>query len=196
MGSPKSNPIDLSELSFAELAKLRRERQASEKIDKQEEPEAKLVEESKHTVNQVETIEIEIAENIDFDTDYFKIPNNIQNIAKLQDEKEHCAYMYLFRLSYGWKRNFCRVGYNAILKNTSLSSRSSVIRAVEGLIQKNHIIKIEENKQKRSGTLYRILTPNEILSNVFNLGIVRMSIVRMIILKKVRKIKILRVYPI
>jgi hypothetical protein len=178
----KQNPIKLSELSFAELAKLRRQREASEKIQKQETPEVpkkEIIQES----TPAEYTEIELAENIDFESDYFKLPNNIYKIAKLQDEKEHCAYIYLFRLSYGWKRNFCRFGYDAILKNTSLSSRSSVIRAVEGLIQKNHIIKIRESRQKESGTLYRVLTPDEILSGIFKLSIVKLSIVKLSISK-------------
>jgi len=183
----KQNPIELSELSFAELAKLRRQREASEKVQKQETPEVKKKEIIQEPTP-AEYVEIELVENIDFETDYFKLPNNIYKIAKLQDEKEHCAYIYLCRLSYGWKRNFCRVGYDAILKNTSLSSRSSVIRAVEGLIQKNHVIKIREDKQKESGTLYRVLTPDEILSGVFkmtilNLNIVKLSISKMTILK-------------
>ena len=193
----KQNPIKLSELSFAELAKLRRQREASEKIQKQEKPEVpkkEIIQEP----TPAEYTEIELAENIDFESDYFKLPNNIYKIAKLQDEKEHCAYIYLFRLSYGWKRNFCRFGYDAILKNTSLSSRSSVIRAVEGLIQKNHIIKIRESRQKESGTLYRVLTPDEILSGIFkmsivNLSIVRLSMLKMSILEKINKRWILQV---
>ena len=178
----KQNPIKLSELSFAELAKLRRQREASEKIQKQEKPEVpkkEIIQEP----TPAEYTEIELAENIDFESDYFKLPNNIYKIAKLQDEKEHCVYIYLCRLSYGWKRNFCRFGYDAILKNTSLSSRSSVIRAVEGLIQKNHVIKIRESKQKESGTLYRVLTPDEILSGIFKMSIVNLSIVKLSISK-------------
>lgn len=160
----KSNQIDLSELSFAELSKLRKEIKAPEKIHKDKISKTEHKKEKKTNLSEV--FDIELSENIDFNADYFKLPNNVNNIAKLQDEKEHCVYMYLFKLSYGLKRNFCRVGYDAILKNTSLSSRSSVIRAIDGLIRKNHIIKIKEDMPNKSGTLYRVLSPDEIVANV------------------------------
>lgn len=172
----KSNQIDLSELSFAELSKLRKEIKAPEKIHKDKTSETEHKKEQKK--NSLEIANIELSENIDFDADYFKLPNNVNNIAKLQDEKEHCVYMYLFKLSYGLKRNFCRVGYDAILKNTSLSSRSSVIRAINGLIQKNHIIKIKEDMQKKSGTLYRVLSPDEIVLNTFSKGLTNLNVTK------------------
>lgn len=172
----KSNQIDLSELSFAELSKLRKEIKAPEKIHKGKTSETEHKKEQKK--NSLEIANIELSENIDFDADYFKLPNNVNNIAKLQDEKEHCVYMYLFKLSYGLKRNFCRVGYDAILKNTSLSSRSSVIRAINGLIQKNHIIKIKEDMQKKSGTLYRVLSPDEIVLNTFSKGLTNLNVTK------------------
>jgi len=51
------------------------------------------------------------------------------------------------------------------------------------LMQKNHIIRIEENIQRKSGTLYRVLNPDEILSSVFNLSIVNLNIVKLSISK-------------
>lgn len=173
----KSNQIDLSELSFAELSKLRKEMKAPEKANKDKISRTENTKEQK--TNSLEFSDIELSENIDFDSDYFKLPNNVNNIAKLQDEKEHCVYMYLFRLSYGLKRNFCRVGYDAILKNTSLSSKSSVIRAIDGLIRKNHIIKVKENMQKKSGTLYRVLSPDEIVLNTFSKGVVNLNVTKL-----------------
>ncbi len=180
-------PISLSELSFADIAKMRREREKSEEeraaTQLESIPKRPPVKDEKPQEAVVEGIVIELRDDVDIQTDYYKTPNDLHNIAPLQDPKEHCAYTYLYRLSYGWKRNFCRTGYGDIMKNTSLSSRSSVIRAIEGLIEKKHIIRIEENSLKRAGSLYRVLTPQEILSGVFKTSIVKMSIVKLNISK-------------
>lgn len=180
----KSSQFDLSELSFAELSKLRKEIKAPEETHKGKISKTKHIEEQKQKTTSSRIFDIELSENIDFNADYFKLPNNVNNIAKLQDEKEHCVYMYLFKLSYGLRRNFCRVGYDAILKNTSLSSRSSVIRAIEGLIQKNHIIKIKEDMPKKSGTLYRVLSPDEIISNMSNGNTVNLNVTKLNVSRK------------
>jgi len=169
---------------------MRRERDKSGKQQKKvagEEPEESTAmppppaeEEEEETE---ESAVVELRDDVDIETDYYKVPNDLYKIAPLQDPKEHCAYAYLYRLSYGWRRNFCRVGYGAVVNNTSLSSKSSAIRAIEGLIEKKHIIRIEEESLKQGGTLYRVLTPEEILSGVFKLSIVKLSIVKLSIPK-------------
>lgn len=187
--------ISLSELSFADIAKMRREKQEkSEKkpaIQSGKEQAKEQPAEEPH-----EGPAIELRDDIELEADYYKVPNGMQKIAPLQDPKEYCAYTYLYRLSYGWRRNFCRAGYGTLVKNTSLSSRSSAIRAIEGLLEKRHIIRIEEDTQKRAGSLYRVLTPEEILSGIFNMSIVRLNIVKMSTVGKGLTQKNLQLYPI
>ncbi len=165
--------VSLSELSFAELARMRRERQGADTSATAEAEEIPAEEEPAE--------EIELREDVEVSSDYCKVPNDMQKVAPLQDPKEHCVYQYMYRLSYGWRRNFCRCGYGGIVKNTSLSSRSSAIRAVEGLMEKVHIIRIEEETHSKAGSLYRLLSPEEILSSTFKSSIVNMSMVRLII---------------
>ena len=182
-------PASLYELSFADIAKMRRDREKSDKkLKNSETAKPEQIQERppvrEELLKQEEGIIVELSDKIDIKANYYKIPNDLFKIAPLQDPKEYCVYTYLYRLSYGWKRNFCRVGYGSIVKNTSLSSRSSAIRAIEGLLGKKHIIRIEEKSLKRSGTLYRVLTPQEILSGVFTMSVVKLSIVRMTISKE------------
>ena len=119
---------------------------------------------------------IELRDDIDVTADFCKIPNSRWKIAPLQDPKEYCVYDYLYRLSYGWRRNVCRVGYGAIARNTSVGSKSAAIRAIEGLMEKFHIIRLEEDRHTKKGSLYRVLSPEEILSGIFKLSIVKLSI--------------------
>lgn len=51
-------------------------------------------------------------------------------------------------------------------------------------MEKVHIIRIEEETHSKIGSLYRILSPDEILSGVFKLSIVNLNIVKMSISKK------------
>jgi hypothetical protein len=181
-GNKEQKPISLSELSFADIAKMRREREQS---DQKEPAPADIVEEKQEQAVAVEeeSAIVEFRDDVEIEANYYKMPNDLQKIAPLQDPKEHCLYTYLYRLSYGWGRNFCRVGYAGIMRNTSLASRSSVARAVEGLIKKKHVIRIEEGSYRRAGTLYRVLTPQEIIIGVFKLSTVNMNIVKLSISK-------------
>ncbi len=179
----KSKAISLSELSFADIARIRREKDQTKNVIQSEKQKTEVVEE-KPAQELYESHPVEFRDNISIETDFHKVPNNLHKIAILQDPKEYCVYTYLYRLSYGWHRNFCRVGYGAIVKNTSLSSRSSAIRAVESLLKKIHIIRIDEDSQKRAGTLYRVLTPDEVLSSVFKMSIVNLNIVKLSISKE------------
>ena len=177
--SSQQKSISLSELSFAELARMRQEKATSAKQQEAapegevEQPEEVVTEEATQEI----AVAIELRDDIDIQANFCKTPNAKWEIAPLQDLKEYCVYDYLYRLSYGWHRNCCRVGYGAIANNTSIPSRSTAIRAIEGLMDKVHVIRIEEETHSKMGSLYRILSPEEILSGIFKTSIVNMNIV-------------------
>jgi hypothetical protein len=87
-------------------------------------------------------------------------------VAILQKPFEEVIYNHMLRLSFENCRNFCRVSYASIQENTSLRSKNAVIAGIQGLIEKKHVIKLlnDDNKPEmnREGTLYRILSPDEI----------------------------------
>lgn len=185
-------PINLSELSFADIARIRREKAQQAETQKKakespkpkpQQPEVTQPEDETADETAAEEVIIELRDDIDIASDFCKVPNNRWKIAPLQDPKEYCVYDFLYKMSYGWHRNVCRVGYGAIVKNTSIPSRSTAIKAIKGLLEKVHIIKIEEETQSNDGTLYRVLSPDEILSGVFKMSIVKLSIVKLSISK-------------
>ncbi len=162
----QQKPISLSELSFADLAKIRQEKAAAteqEQVVSEGPPEEAEIVESEKEMAPAEGLVVELRDDVDVQEDFCKTPNAKWKIAPLQDPKEFCVYDYLYKLSYGWRRNVCRVGYGAIVNNTSIPPRSTAIRAIEGLMEKLHIIKIEEETHSKVGSLYRILSPDEII---------------------------------
>lgn len=163
----QQKPISLSELSFADLAKMRQEKAAAtkqEQVISEKLPEKAEIEKPEEEIAPAENnVVVELRDDVDVQEDFCKMPNAKWRIAPLQDPKEFCVYDYLYKLSYGWRRNVCRVGYGAIVNNTSIPSRSTAIRAIEGLMEKLHIIKIEEETHSKVGSLYRILSPGEII---------------------------------
>ncbi len=162
----QQKPISLSELSFADLAKMRQERATTAKqkqVVSEAVPEKTEIEESEEEISPTEDVVVELRDDVDIQENFCKTPNAKWKIAPLQDPKEFCVYDYLYKLSYGWRRNACRVGYGAIVNHTSIPSRSTAIRAIEGLMEKVHIIRIEERTHSKVGSLYRILSPEEIL---------------------------------
>ena len=158
----QQKPISLSELSFADLAKMRQEK-AAEKQPIPEQKEERVKEVAEEEPAPAGEVAMELRDDIDVQEDFCKTPNTKWKIAPLQDPKEFCVYDYMYKLSYGWRRNVCRVGYGAIVNNTSVTSRSTAIRAIDGLMEKIHIVKVEEETHSKLGSLYRVLSPDKIM---------------------------------
>jgi len=108
---------------------------------------------------------------------YTKYPNDIHTllVERLKDMSEGILYIYFWRESWGWGRNYCRSSHQKIYKNTLLGSTKTAKRAVESLVKKKFIIKglipSLELDVNRQGTLYRVLTPDEIYSEKTEEGI-------------------------
>ena len=95
---------------------------------------------------------------------FTKYPNKIHPI--MQDalkgkEAAAVAFMYLWRVSFGYGRNYCRVSLQAIERETVIGSRKTVQRAMNLLSAETFIVKgrLESGEQDKTqkGCLYRIL---------------------------------------
>jgi hypothetical protein len=125
--------------------------------------------------------QIELRDDCNIATDFLKIPNNVFDLINRKDSEplleqtEFLVYLYLFKVSYGWRRNCCRIGHDALSKALDMSLKT-VKCALQGLIQKHCIILIEEDTMTKYGSLYFICTPDDILSTRFK--ITRVNITR------------------
>jgi len=106
------------------------------------------------------------------DRNWTKYPNEMHDVMaqRLGKESESVLYVYLWRQSWGFGRNYCRTSYSKILQNTVISARNTARRSLAGLVDKRFVIKVlnvgGEHDVNGDGGLYRILTPLEISSGI------------------------------
>jgi len=105
-----------------------------------------------------------------------KYPNEIHDLmSERLSEFESLLYIKLWRESWGYGRNYCRIGYNAIVKETSIKSVSTARRATAGLKEKKFIVLALDSESlpnvNKKGTLYRVCTPTEIMEGKVEEGI-------------------------
>ncbi len=102
------------------------------------------------------------------DRNFTKYPNEIHPVIneRLQDMSEGVLYVYLWRQSWGFGKNYCRVSHKTVVKNTLIRSRSTAQKAMNALIDRRFVVKAltKEGSQDvdQTGALYRILTPSEV----------------------------------
>jgi len=75
------------------------------------------------------------------------------------DVYEQAIYVRLFRLSYGYDRNWCTVGYNALAEACGIK-RTGIVNAVKRLLEKGWLKVIEFDHA--IGTTYRVYLPLEL----------------------------------
>jgi len=115
-------------------------------------------------------------------SNWTKYPNEIHNIMaeNLDKPAQGVLYTYLWRQSWGFGKNYCRVGYSRILKFTCIRSRWEAIQAVSSLKEKRFIVQALKEDGKtdttQSGTIYRVFTPQEITSGIAEEGVLLNSI--------------------
>lgn len=108
---------------------------------------------------------------------FTKYPNDIFQVMHdyLKRESESLLYIYLWRESWGYGRNYCRIGYAKIVKGTVIGCEKTVKRAISGLVEQHFIIKAINNNGdtdvNTDGSLYRIITPKEIHNKAVEEGI-------------------------
>lgn len=110
-----------------------------------------------------------------FEDHFFPLDNDVEDkLARLQDPYEYIVYRKLWRHSFGSpaRLNCCRASYSFLLEGSPFTHRNSIIRAIEGLCRKHHIIRINEPKAvTQAGKLYRVLRPAEIFAGMTAEGI-------------------------
>ena len=107
--------------------------------------------------------------------DFFAVPNAVIDVlAPLQTPVEEIIYRRMFRMSYGWKRNYCRVSIPKLLNSCQIKSENTIRKALHGLIEKGHIAEYINEKNRvdvnEEGTLYIVLLPEEIITGAKSKG--------------------------
>ena len=108
---------------------------------------------------------------------FTKYPNEIHDLIKsnLKEMSEGILYMYLWWISWGFGKNYCRVGYGKIVSKTLIGCIKTAQRAMESLVKKGFVIKGLTDKGKpdvnTKGALYRVLTPKEVLDGKTEEGV-------------------------
>jgi hypothetical protein len=109
----------------------------------------------KNTVVEISSVTIE--------ANYYKVPNDVSDVlASQQTPAEQAVYHRLYRLSYGYNQNVCRVGMQALAAATNIASKKTVAKALAGLLMKGHIAIEQEASNDVRGTWYRVFLPQEI----------------------------------
>lgn len=100
---------------------------------------------------------------VELTSNYFLMDADVFDVLSFhQDPYERIVYGYLYRQSYGFKRQTCFVGLKALVEGCQIS-KNSVRRTLDRLEEKGHIQVIERiNERDAKGTLYRIYLPCEI----------------------------------
>ena len=100
---------------------------------------------------------------VTIEANYYKVPNDVSDIlASQQTPAEQAVYHRLFRLSYGYNQNVCRVGMQALVAATNIASKKTIAKALTGLVKKGHIAIKQEALNDVRGTWYRVFLPHEI----------------------------------
>jgi hypothetical protein len=104
-----------------------------------------------------------IASKVEIEANFTKVDNDILDKAIMAlTASEFIAYLKLYRLSYGFKNNTCRIGRGRLSKICNLKSDKTVQVALTGLEEKGYIKAVEGKETNPRGTLYRIYLPQEV----------------------------------
>jgi len=116
-------------------------REAKEQVDRQ--------------VKEYNEYSLELSDDINVKVNYFGTPNNIFDIISQNklSQTEFCIYLYLYRMSYGWHRNWCRVGHDKIHAILDMALQT-IKTSINKLAEKGCITIIDEGKMTIYGTLY------------------------------------------
>jgi hypothetical protein len=82
----------------------------------------------------------------------------VDELLPTLDANEQVLYVRLFRLSYGFNRNYCTVSQSLLIERTGFS-RNTVRTSLQSLVQKGWIGVAEAGN--RVSTTYRVVLPRE-----------------------------------
>lgn len=87
---------------------------------------------------------------------------------------ERVMYLTLYRLSYGWGKNICSVGYTDLTKNTNLC-KETVRKSIKRLVSRGYIEILRSDFKIK--TVYRVYLPKEVPENIVNGTVLKYSTV-------------------
>lgn len=99
---------------------------------------------------------------VDLSKGFIAIPTYLlDELAKTLTPTEWTLYLRLFRLSYGWHKDTCIVGLEALVEATNISR--TILREALKSLQNRKLIQVIEtiNSKEIKGTKYRIYTLSE-----------------------------------
>ena len=104
-------------------------------------------------------------ESIQVVTNYYRMDNEVSDrLASRQSPTEHMIYHRLNRLSYGFQKDTCEVSIRKLQSQLGLGSDKTIQKAISGLIEKGHILKVgAKTHDPKGGSSYRVLLPCDIL---------------------------------
>ena len=110
------------------------------------------------------------------DKNFTKNPNEMYDLMASHLTPYECVlYFWVWRMSWGYGKNYYKFSRRDVLNKTSLKSESSVRRAISGLRDKQFLILVLDDQEKpvldKSGCLYRVSSPMEIISGKVEEGI-------------------------
>jgi hypothetical protein len=108
---------------------------------------------------------------VNIKSNFHKVPNLVcDEIAAGLTMPEEVIYHHIIRLSWGWNRNWCRVGIHYFQENSSVKSRKAIGDAIKGLLERGLIRHSEVDgriERDNKGTVYIVPLPDDadVLSN-------------------------------
>ena len=108
---------------------------------------------------------IEKQDKISITKDYYKLPNIVDDqIVSHLEMSEEIVYRHMIRLSWGWNRNWCRVGTHYFQRKSSLKSKKAIRDAINKLLKRGLIIYYTINgniDRNQEGTVYIVPVPKD-----------------------------------
>lgn len=99
---------------------------------------------------------------------FFRFFNEmVDDLLPTLDSNEQVLYIRLFRLSYGFNRNYCTVSQSLLIERTGFS-RNTVRTSLQSLAQKGWLKVTEAGN--RVSTTYLVMLPHDTLTQSYNSG--------------------------
>ncbi len=101
-----------------------------------------------------------------------KYPNEIHEVMRdaLDRASDGVLYIYMWRCSWGYGRNYCRLSQKQVVDETVIDSTRTAKRAFDTLVEKQFIVRAMTEDERidttKQGTLYRVMTPDEIVKQM------------------------------
>jgi hypothetical protein len=110
------------------------------------------------TPDDLSTHDLSLKEHLDKSLFFGFFNEMVDQLLPMLDPTEQVLYIRLFRLSYGFNRNYCTVSQSLLIERTGFS-RNTVRTSMQSLVQKGWIGVLGAGN--RVSTTYRVVLPRE-----------------------------------